>query len=274
MTEYFHAIVRDAEMWIVPDAGALLDEGFLQAGIARPQRDALAAITGTDAVTAPEQRDALMRVFADPALRDALRASVWCSPPGFGAMGGDLAGEVLRAIADDGVELAALRTLDHAFVAHALTHDEPVRLWRVTVEAVELQGPVPDEHDALWQRAFCAQLAAEAIEDGHPTRGRIPRLLGGNELYDLQERDGIAVVWSARTVGQRSIPIGDPAFQRQEHGDPLVAGLLNPGWEPGDVLAARSYTFTLHPSWTAAFPTTSFGSIACANTAAGWPLFT
>lgn len=222
-------MVRRAERWAVPTAQALLDEGFLAAGIDADHGDALAALAPSDATDPAARAAALIAaVAAEPARRDALRASVWCQGPAAEAIDGDLAGALLAARdadADADVELADLYATDHALFAHAVLATVPLTLWRITIEAAEFQGPFPDDDDPAALRVFCAQLAAEALEDGHPEDSRIARLLGGSELYDSYQRGGVIVVSSARCVGHRTVPIGDAGFRQRDRDDPLIVAL-------------------------------------------------
>ena len=273
MSDYFQAVVRRAERWTVPTVQALLDEGFLAAGVDADHADALAALAPSDATDARVSAAALVAaVAADPTLRDALRASVWCQGPGAEALDGDLAGALLAAREAD-AELADMYATDHALFAHAVLATTPLTLWRITIEAAEFQGPFPDDDDPAAMRVFCAQLAAEALEGGHPEDSRIARLLGGSELYDSYQRGGVIVVSSARCVGHRTVPIGDAGFRQRDRDDPLIIALDESAWEPGDELAARTYTFTMHASWADDVPVAAFRSLACTTAITGWRPF-
>lgn len=225
------------------DPDRLVAEGFLAVGADPARLDALDALAGvTTSGTAATRFLTAGAMITDPALVERWLADL---PP----LTGDL-------------PTTATPLLDHTALGESLAlaldpTRPPVPLLRLTFEVASFEaGSAPEGDDPGWLRGFCAQLVAEANE-GRPRESPVGRFLG--DPFDIFREDGWPVVWGARLLMARTLPM-DVGFVEANRREPLIVELARV--EVKDPLVLRMYSAVIHPDWLPTPRTTPFGSCA------------
>lgn len=244
MSSYHHVRLRGRAPLTGADPERLIAEGFLAVGADRASLDRLDALAG-----GPTSGSAATRFLtAAASITDVPGLERWLAD--------------LPSVAD--LPNAAAQLLDHAVLGESLLRLlDPARpaipLVRLTFEVASYEaGSAPEANAPGWMRGFCAQLVAEANEG--PARGS-PVGVFLEDLYDIFQDEGWPVVWGARLLTARTLPM-DAAFVEANQKEPLILALVKGGVR--DPLVLRTYSAVIHPSWMPAPRTTPFASCAWA----------